>query len=155
MVSIKRERLPAVRDILKPGLAQNNYKMLQIDPTPPPGWCCKCVYACVRSPVSPYVGRELRTRVPLLTLLLRLMFYLILSNCWWAKAAGTLKQYAALNKNHFEQCNGNDSSLIIFEYLTLKQWCVQLTVLTKRAKTDLLTQIYKNTQGGGMICSQY
>ena len=60
------------------------------------------------------------TLVPVLALLLRLMFYLILGNYWRAKAAGTLKRYyAALNKNHFEQCNGNDSSLIMFQYVSL------------------------------------
>ncbi len=73
---------------------------------------------CMSLPLSPYVGFKQATRVPLLTLLSRLMFYLILGNCWRAKAAGTLKQYAALNKNHFEQCNGNDSSLIIFQYVS-------------------------------------
>lgn len=75
----------------------------------------------MRSPLSPHVGFKLGTRVPPLTLLLRLMFYLILGNCWVSKGSGgTLKQYAALNKNHFEQRGGNDSSLIPFEYVALR-----------------------------------
>lgn len=147
MVSIKREGLPAVRDILKPGLVQNNYKMLQIDPLALP--LDAAAQVCTRSPLPPHVGSKLGTRAPLLTLLLRLMFYLILGICWWAKAAGTLKQYEALNKNHFEQCNGNDSSLIIFEYVPLS-WAVMCAANNvknsdkKRAKTDLLTQLHKH-----------
>ena len=81
---------------------------------------CACVCVCVcKSPLSHSVGFKQGTRVPLLTLLSCLMFYLILGNCWRVKAAGTLKRYAALNKNHFEKCNGNDSSLIIFQYVSL------------------------------------
>lgn len=157
MVSIKREGLPAVRDILKPGLVQNNYKMLQIDPLAPP--LDAAAQVCTRSPLLPHVGSKLGTRAPLLTLLLRLMFYLILGICWWAKAAGTLKQYEALNKNHFEQCNGNDSSLIIFEYVPLS-WAVMCAANNvknsdKKEQRQICWHNYTNTQAGEMICSHY
>lgn len=107
----------------------------------------------MKLPLSPHVdfilwGWEAEE---LLTLLAQLTFYLILGNCWWAKVAGTLKHYAALNKiektKHSEQSNGNDSSLIISVWLCSNS-DVQLTMLralTKRAKGNLLTLLYKYT----------
>lgn len=121
MVSIKHEGLPAVRNILKPGLVQNNYETLLIDPNPLVAVMCVCT--CVRSPLSPHVGFKTGNMGSFSHI--ALSFY-VLFNTWQllvSKGSGTLEAVAALNKTHFEWSNGNDSCLIIFEYVSLYLMC--------------------------------
>lgn len=114
------------------------------------------MHTCVS--LSPRVGSKSGTWGPLPTLLLELIFYLTLGNCWWAKAEGTLKQFAALNKNLFEQRSGNDSGLIMFEFVVLCS--VTVICAVNNVKSSIKRKEQKQIgwhkhKGGGMICSFY